>query len=219
MFPRRLHLLAPLTELTKGNPRKIIWTKRHQQAFDEMKAVMAHDALICYPDHNQPYHVYTDASDLQLGSVIMQNGAPVAFYSRKLNAAQRNYSTIEKELLSIVETLREYRTMLFGCKELHVHTDHRNLTYTNLTSQRVTRWRLFLEEFNTIFHYIKGADNTLTDTLSRLPRTKGQSAVAQAYSPHAEYTRAPAESFSASEDLFYLALSGSINDDDDGTFL
>ena len=108
-----------------------------------MKAAMAQYVMIRYPDHNLPFHVYTDASDFQLGAIIMQNGAPVAFYSRKLNAAQRNYSIIAKELLSIVETLREYSTMLFGCKELHIHTDHCNLTFNKLTSQRVIRWRLF----------------------------------------------------------------------------
>ena len=113
---------------------------------------MAQDILIQYPDHDLPFHVYTDASD----AVIMQNGEPVAFYSRKLNAAQCKYSTIEKELLSIVETLREHRTMLFSCKELHVHTDHRNLANNNISSQRVIRWRLFLAEFNSIFHYLKG---------------------------------------------------------------
>jgi hypothetical protein len=53
-------------------------------------------------------------------------GAPVAFCSRKLNPAQRNHTTMEKELLSIVETLKEFRTISRGCKALHMHTDHRH---------------------------------------------------------------------------------------------
>ena len=187
MFPHRSHLLAPLTDLTKGagpKKRKITWTAEHQIAFDKMKALIARDVLMRYPDHNLPFHIYTDASDLQLGSVILQNGAPVAYYSRKLNAAQRNYSVIEKELLSIVETLKEYRTMLYGCAELHIYTDHKNLTYHKLSSQKVMRWRLFIEEFQPQFHYVKGADNAIADALSRLPRTEGQGLIdTQAASP------------------------------------
>ena len=73
-----------------------------------MKSLVASETLLAYLDHNIPFHIETDASDLQLGTVIKQNGKPVAFYTHKLTPAQRNYSTIEKELLSIVEPFREF---------------------------------------------------------------------------------------------------------------
>ena len=93
---------------------------------------------------------------------------PIAFFSRKLPPSQRNYTTLEKELLSIVETLVEYRTILYGNKIL-AFTDHRNLTFDKLTSQRALRWRLLAEEFNITIIYRKGATNLAADAISRLP--------------------------------------------------
>jgi RNase H-like domain found in reverse transcriptase len=79
-----------------------------------MKVLMVEDVLLCYSYHNLPFHKCTDAPDYQLGSVILQQDIPVAFYSRKLSISQQNYTTIEKELLSVVETLRNFRSMLLG---------------------------------------------------------------------------------------------------------
>jgi hypothetical protein len=140
MWPLRSHLLAPLSSLTSSKV-KWKWTTEHQESFDKMKALIAKETLLTFPDFSKEFEIHTDASKLQLGACILQNGKPVAFYSRKLQAAQTRYTTTERELLSIVETLKEFRNILLGQK-IKVHTDHENLTsYKHFNSNRVMRWR------------------------------------------------------------------------------
>jgi hypothetical protein len=79
-----------------------------QKAFDKMRLLMAADALAAYPDHNKRFNVYTDASDFQLGTCIIQEGRPIAYFLQKLTKAQFNYTTMEKEMLFIVATLKEF---------------------------------------------------------------------------------------------------------------
>jgi hypothetical protein len=123
--------------------------------------------MLAFPDFSQPFEIHTDASALQLGSVVAQNNKPIAFFSRKLNPAQTRYTTTERELLAIVETLKEFRTILLGQK-IRVYTDHKNLTCVNFNTDRVMRWRLILEEYGPELIYVKGATNIVADALSRL---------------------------------------------------
>jgi hypothetical protein len=170
MYPRLSTILAPLSALT--GKQKFEWTHECDHAFKAMKALLVKETLVAYPNHNLPFDIETDASDYQLGAVIKQQGKPVAYYSRKLNSAQRNYSTIEKEMLSIVETLKKFRSMLLGA-HLNIYTDHMNLTHkmTQFQTQRVLRWRLLVEEFDCHFQYKAGPENKVADALSRVPTT------------------------------------------------
>ena len=77
-----------------------------------MKNIKAQEILLAHPEFNKPLEIHTDASHTQLESVVLQNNKPIAFYSRKLNLAQTQYTTTEKELPSMVETRKEFRNIL-----------------------------------------------------------------------------------------------------------
>lgn len=165
MWRGRSGIVAPLTSVSAGNGI-VVWNDEMNKAFATIKALMAKDAFLRYPDHYKPFHIYTDASDYQMGAAIMQDNVPVPYWSKKLNAAQKNYTVGEKELLSIVEVLKEFKTMLYGCPQLHVYTDHLNNVFTSdMTnqSQCVIRWGLFLEEFGVKLHRIRSLSHQVVD--------------------------------------------------------
>ena len=181
MWEKRTHILSPLTDLVgecgdktsnkkkKSRGKKFHWDDVHQKAFDEMKKIVSREISMAYPDFSKPFEIHTDASARQLGAVITQNNRPIAFYSKKLNTAQQNYTVTDLELLSVVMTLKEFRNILLG-QVINIYTDHKNLEsdFSNMTSQRSTRWRMIVEEYGPIIKYIKGTDNTVADALSRL---------------------------------------------------
>ena len=115
-----------------------------------------------------------DAIDFAIGAILGQreDGKPYVIYyaSKTLNEAQRNYTTIEKELLAVVFSLDKFRAYLVG-PSIVVFTDHSALKYL-LTKQdakaRLIGWILLLQEFNLQIKYKKGVENVVADHLSRL---------------------------------------------------
>jgi hypothetical protein len=180
LWARRSEMLAPLTSLvgecgqtktTKAKGTKKVpwhWDEVHQRAFDHIKATIAKDVDLAYPDFNIVFEIYTDASSKQLGAVITQDNRPIAFFSRKLSDTQCKYSITKIELLAIVETLEVFKGMLWD-QQIKVLTDHANLMRDalGLTLDGVYQWRLLLEDYGPKIVYIKGIHNTMADAVLR----------------------------------------------------
>ncbi len=138
--------------------------------FDNSKAAIAKETVLAYLDFLKPFEIYTDTSSMQLGAMITQDNRPLAFFSRKLSKMQPKYSVTEIELLAIVETLKEFKGMLWG-QDIKVYTDQKNLTRDalELTLVRVYRWRLLLEEYAPkIIIHIKEIQKTIVDAILQL---------------------------------------------------
>eukprot|EP00804_Cyclotella_cryptica_P003931 CCRYP_016112-RA/>CCRYP_016112-RA protein AED:0.26 eAED:0.27 QI:0/-1/0/1/-1/1/1/0/276 len=125
LWARRSEMLAPLTSLVGecGHTKqsKLLKVKkkpgnglRNIKSIRCVKATIAKDVSLAYPDYSKGFEIYTDGSKRQLGAVITQNNRPIAFFSRKLSVCQQKYSVTEIELLAIVETLKEFKGMLWA---------------------------------------------------------------------------------------------------------
>jgi hypothetical protein len=159
--------------LVKGEEFK--WTADCQQNFEQIKRDLENSAVLAFPDFTKPFVVHTDACGYGIGGVLAQGTDPeraIAFVSRTLNKAEKNYSTIEKEALAIVWSIKQFRPYVYGHK-FTLYTDHapiRLLKITDGASSRLVRWTLSLQEYDCDIQYRKGSENANADALSRLPR-------------------------------------------------
>ena len=167
-------IAGPLHELT-GN-KKYEWEKAQQTAFQQLKDAVTKAPVLILPDLSKPFRLETDASQVAIGAVLSQQDQqnqwhPIAFRSRTLNQAERNYDTMERELLAIIDALKIWRHFLLeGAHEVEVLTDHKNLLYLRkpqLLNGRQKRWKAILLEYRIRLEHIPGDENARADALSR----------------------------------------------------
>jgi len=130
--------------------------------------------LLQYPDLSKEFYIITDASKQACGAVLTQNKnelqLPVAYASRSFTKGKSNKSTAEQELTAIHWAIAHFRPYIYG-RHFTVKTDHRPLTYLFSMinpSSKLTQIRLELEEFDFTAEYLKGKNNYVADTLSRI---------------------------------------------------
>lgn len=160
-------MLATINAKTKKNI-PFTWKPDDQSTLDEVYKMIEENIMLTFPDPSKPFLLETDASDLGMGSVLLQNGKIIGIFSKKLTEVQTRYTTMEKELLAIIESLKYFKQIILG-SQIIIKTDNLNLKADSpIDNGRVQRWKLILEEFNISLNYQKGVDNIAADYLSRI---------------------------------------------------
>ena len=170
--------LAVLSKIQGTKPWK--WGPTQQRAFEEVKRIVTRwrensRETIDRKEDAAPIGVHVDASNTGAGGVIWQGkdvekAKIIAFWSGKFNPAEQNYPVHERELLGIVSTLKKYSHLLYGTK-FTVYTDHKPLEHflkQKTLSPRQRRWLDLLSHFNFNIQFIRGEDNEMADSLSRM---------------------------------------------------
>jgi transposase InsO family protein len=164
------------------------WTDQHTEAVRAIKQALTQAPILAHPDPSKPYILETDASDGMLGAALLQKGEdgrlhPIAYESRILSKAERNYSTPEKEALAIIWALRIWRHLVASA-QIQAYTDHEAVKwlfgpadYIGRSASRIARWRLLLDQYNVNVQYRPGYQNGLADALSRLPSAEDSMAL------------------------------------------
>jgi hypothetical protein len=146
-----------------------VWTSVHDQAFATLKQALISAPVLALPNFSKPFVVETDASDGGIGAVLMQDGHPLAFFSKALGPKSKGLSTYEKEYMAILLAVQQWRSYLQH-GEFFIHTDHKSLTQLN--EQRLhTVWqhKVFTKLLGLQYKiiYRKGVENSVADGLSR----------------------------------------------------
>ena len=179
-------IASPLTDLTKGTGSKrrpVIWTTECQNSFDKIKSLLTSSPVLLLPDMTKPFRIETDSSDFGVGAVLLQpadntdysknsSWHPIAYESKKLSSAERNYPAQERELLGVIHALRTWECFVDGCQAgYQVMTDHASLQYLRKQTKptpRLVRWLAELESYSPEIVYKSGKTNIVPDLLSRV---------------------------------------------------
>jgi hypothetical protein len=174
-IPDFSRIVLPLTNLLKKD-QPFLWDPTAQSAFDYLKTQFTSAPILGHADATQEFTLETDASDFAISGILSQRQAdgelhPVAYYSRKMDPAERNYEIHDKELLAIIACLKEWRYLLIGAEHpTQIITDHKNLLYfaaNRVLKQRHARWALFLNDYNYVLTHRPGELHGKADALSR----------------------------------------------------
>ncbi|KAJ9519127.1 hypothetical protein QJQ45_007681 [Haematococcus lacustris] len=188
-IPNFSSLAAPLTTLTsKQVAAAYDWGHfggAELAAFTELKEALCSAPVLALPDFSKPFVVCTDASLVGTGGVLMQDGRPIAYTSKKMSPAETRYATGEQELLGIIRAVREWRCYLDGAVDVTILTDHNPLIYLQTQpnlSRRQVRWMEELSRYKYEIKYIPGATN-VADPISRNPALANEVALTSSSSP------------------------------------
>lgn len=170
--PNMSQLTAPLRDLTKRD-NEFVWDETvHGKCMDSLKEVLTQAPVLKYFDPAcQDIVMQCDASSTGLGACLLQEGHPIAYASRALNSAERNYAQIEKELLAVVFGAEKFQEYVYG-RKITVESDHRPLEAIYKKGllnapKRLQRMLLRLQRYDITLVYKKGSQMYLADTLSR----------------------------------------------------
>ncbi|MCO5571372.1 hypothetical protein L7F22_025110 [Adiantum nelumboides] len=169
-------IAGPLHDLTKKKV-KFQWTDKEEKAFKTLKSKLVSESLLKLPDLSKPFEVHCDACGDSLGAVLLQNGHPIAYESRRFNDQERVLGIYEKELLAAIHALESWKHYLLGTPFV-LQTDHQSLRYfmtqTKLGEKQM-RWANFLSQFHFHIAHVAGKQNPVADALSRRPRVNAVS--------------------------------------------